>query len=70
MSGERIIAILSLIGTLVGSIGGILISNRLTLWRLEQLEKKVDKHNCLVERMTLAENEIKHLHEVVHEKGN
>lgn len=39
-----IVAILSLIGTFVGTIGGILISNKLTNYRVEQLEKKVDKY--------------------------
>ena len=33
----------SLIGTLVGSLAGILIANKLTNFRLEQLEKKIDK---------------------------
>lgn len=31
--------------------GGILVTSKLNLYRLEQLEKKVDKHNHLVERM-------------------
>jgi hypothetical protein len=43
----------------VTSMLGILISNRMTLYRVAQLEKKVEKHNNLVERMTLAEEKIK-----------
>ena len=39
-----IVAGLSLIGTFIGTIGGILISNKLTNYRVEQLEKKVDKY--------------------------
>ena len=46
MTGEIIVAILSLIGTLAGSYGGI----RLMSYRIEQLEKKQDKHNTLIER--------------------
>lgn len=34
-----------------------------TLWRLEQLERKTDKHNNLIERMFLAEGDIKTLRE-------
>ncbi|MBQ9976826.1 MAG: hypothetical protein IJP16_09970 [Clostridia bacterium] len=51
------VAILSLIGTAIGSFGGILSTQRLVKYRLEQLEKKVDVCNTLSER--LAELEIK-----------
>lgn len=44
MSNEILIALFSLLGTLVGSGGGILVSNKLVNYRLEQLEKKVDKY--------------------------
>lgn len=55
MTSEIIIAILSLVGTAFGSIAGILTSNRLTTYRITELEKKVDKHNNLVERVALLE---------------
>jgi hypothetical protein len=45
-----VVGLLSLGGTLIGTLGGILAANRLTNWRIEQLEKKVDKHNSLIER--------------------
>lgn len=45
-----IVAILSLVGTLVGSLAGIMTANKLTVYRIEQLEKKVDKHNTVIER--------------------
>ncbi len=45
-----IVAILSLIGTLVGTLGGIMASGKMTGYRLEQLEERVDKHNNLIER--------------------
>ena len=51
MWGEVIVGCLSLIGTLAGSYGGI----RLMLYRIEQLEKKVEKHNNLVERIYKVE---------------
>lgn len=44
MSNEILIALFSLLGTIVGSGGGILVSNKLVNYRLEQLEKKVDKY--------------------------
>ena len=50
MPDAIIVAILSLCGTLIGSIAGILTANRLTNYRIEQLEKKVEKHNSVVER--------------------
>lgn len=59
MATEIWVAILALLGTSVGSITGILVANRLSNYRIEQLEKKVDKHNCVIERMAVVENEIK-----------
>ena len=44
------VAGMSLIGTLAGTFGGILVSNKLTTYRIEQLEQKVAAHNSLVER--------------------
>ena len=52
---EIIVAAIALIGTAVGSLGGILAANRLTNYRIEQLEKKVDKHNSVVERIAVVE---------------
>lgn len=59
---ENYITIITMIGTMLSSLLGILISSKLTTYRLEQLEKKVEKHNCLVERMALAEKDIKSAH--------
>lgn len=59
MSTELVVALLALAGTLTGSFSGILVANKLVNYRLEQLEKKVEKHNNLVERIAMAENEIK-----------
>ena len=58
MSESVIVAVLALIGTLGGTFGGILTANKLTNYRIEQLEKKVEKHNRVVERVyTLEKNE-------------
>ena len=65
MSSEILIAILSLAGTLLGSLFGILAANKLVNYRLQQLEKKVDLHNSAVERLFIAEGKIAELqHEV------
>lgn len=50
MQSEVIVGLLSLLGTVIGTYGGIRASNKLTLYRIDQLEKKVDKHNNLIER--------------------
>ena len=52
-----IVGILSLIGTLGGTLGGILASNKLTNYRIAQLETKVSKHNNLIERTYHLEEE-------------
>ena len=51
MSTEMICALIALGGSLAGSFGGIIVSSKLTSYRIEQLEKKVEKHNNLVERV-------------------
>ena len=58
MKPEIIIAILSFLGTLVGTIGGIMASSKLTNYRLDQLEQKVNKHNNLIDRMYKVENRV------------
>lgn len=55
MNDVVIVAIISLIGTLGGTFGGILTSSKLTNYRIEQLEKKVEKHNKVVERVFILE---------------
>ena len=57
MSEVVIVAILSLLGTLIGSLTGILTANKLTNYRIEQLEKKVEKHNNVIERVYKLEKE-------------
>lgn len=46
-----IVAVISLIGTLVGSVTGVLVSNKLSNYRIEQLEKKLDRYASNVDEM-------------------
>lgn len=59
MSSTIIIAVISLCGTCFGSIAGIMTANKLTNYRIGELEKKVDKHNNLIERVTILEQDDK-----------
>lgn len=59
MSSELLIAMLSLFGTMIGTLGGIVAAGKLTNYRIAQLEKKVDKHNNFGERIPLIEEKIK-----------
>lgn len=58
MEQDVLIALLSLAGTLTGTLGGILTSARLTNYRIEQLEKKVDRHNGFGERIPVLEDRV------------
>ena len=58
MSETLLIAVISLIGTLGGTFGGIITSGKLTNYRIEQLEKKVEQHNHLVERTYELEEKV------------
>ena len=55
MTDTVIVAIISLLGTLLGSFGG----TQLVKYRIEQLEKKVEKHNSMVERTYILEEKVK-----------
>ncbi len=66
MSDNILVALIGLGGSGLGSLVGIIVSSRLTAYRLQQLEKKVDKHNCVIERtykleerLALSERDIK-----------
>ena len=51
MSEAVIVAVIGLLGSAGGAFGGILISSKLTQYRLEQLEKKVEVHNGVIDRV-------------------
>ena len=59
MSENITIALITLAGSGLGSLIGILASAKLTNYRIEQLEKKVDKHNSVMERTCLLEEQMK-----------
>lgn len=68
MNESIMISLVSLLGTMFGTLGGVLAASRLTNYRLEQLEKKVAAHNNIVERtyklegrMTEVEHDIRDL---------
>lgn len=67
MNSTIIVALISLVGTLAGSLGGILVSSKLTNYRIEQLEKKVDKHNNFAEKIPILSTKIDMLSERVEE---
>lgn len=50
-----VVSLISLAGTLFGSIAGIMTANKLTTYRIGELEKKVEKFNNLIERMFKVE---------------
>ena len=52
------VAGMSLIGTLAGTFGGILVSSKLTNFRIEQLEKKQDQVNNVIERTYKLEGQM------------
>ena len=56
---EIIVAAISLLGTLGGSLGGILGSSKMTNYRIQQLENKVAEHNNFARRMPVVEEQIK-----------
>ena len=58
MDSSIVVAILALVGTLVGSLAGILTANKLTNYRISELEKKVEKHNTIIERVALLEQNV------------
>ena len=68
MIGEILVATLSFVGTCIGSWGGL----KLMSYRIEQLEKKVDKHNNFAERIPVVEEQIKVINHRIEdlERGN
>ena len=58
MNETIIVALLGFAGTLVGSLFGVLAAQKLTQYRLSQLEDKVNRHNNLVERTYVLEGQM------------
>ena len=59
MDNTIIVALFSFAGTVMGSIAGILTANKLTAFRLNKLEQKVDKHNNVIECLYIVEERSK-----------
>ena len=68
MSDVIIVAIISFVGTLAGTFAGIVTSSKLTNYRIEQLEKKVEEHNKVVDRVYQLEQRNKDNDELFSEK--
>lgn len=64
MSSEIVVAILGLFGTLSGSFLGVVASSKLTQYRLQLLEDKVNQHNSVIERTYILEGQ---MNECIHE---
>jgi hypothetical protein len=58
MSNELIVALFGFVGTLIGTLGGIVASSKLTIFRIQQLEQKVEKHNSVIERVFKLEEKV------------
>lgn len=66
MSTEVLVAILSMLGTVIGTLGGIIASNKLTSYKIDELKAKVDKHNNLIDRMYKIENRVTLIEDNMH----
>lgn len=65
MSDAVLVALIGLLGSGAGAFGGILVSSKLTQYRLEQLEKKVAEHNNLIDRMYKVEGRVGVLEQIL-----
>ncbi len=57
METEIIVSIISVLGSALGTFVGIMLNTKLTNYRIEQLEKKVDKHNNVIDRVYKLEQQ-------------
>ena len=58
MEPEVLVSLITLIGSALGTFTGVAVNTKLTNFRIEQLEKKVDKHNNVIERTVKLEERI------------
>lgn len=58
MTETMFVALIGFAGTLAGSLLGVLAAQKLTQYRLSQLEEKVNKHNNLIERTYVLEGQM------------
>lgn len=62
-----IVGLFSFAASVIGTFSGIVVSSKLTNYRLEQLEAKVQRHNNLIERMYKVEDSAKSAHHRIDE---
>ena len=70
MDTEIIICLISLLGTFTGSLIGAYTSSKLTNFRLEQIEKKLDEYKDFDSRLTIVEEHLKGVAAYVKENRN
>ncbi len=58
---EIIVAVIAFFGTVTGSLAGIVVSSKLTTYRLQQLEDKVSAHNRFAMRIPVLESRMEEL---------
>lgn len=63
MSDEVILQIIVYVVSALGTVTTV-------LWRIKELERKVEKHNCLVERMVVVEQSVKSAHKRINRLEN
>ncbi len=61
MTEEMLVALLGFVGTLLGSLLGVIAAQKLTQYRLSQLEEKVNRHNNLIERTFVLEGQVQEI---------
>ena len=61
MITEIVVAVIAFCGTVFGSLCGIVVSSKLTNYRLQQLEEKVSDHNRFALRLPVVEEQITEL---------
>lgn len=59
MDSTVLVALIAFAGSALGTVCGVLINGKLVNYRLEQLEKKQDVHNNLIERTYKLESKVK-----------
>lgn len=67
MATQIIISLISFLGSALATFGGIFASSKLTAYRIEQLEKKQDKHNAVIERTYRLEEIVKNQEDKIKE---
>lgn len=58
METEVIVSLITLAGSALGTFAGIAVNSKLTNFRIEQLEKRVNKHNNVIERTGKLEERV------------